>query len=1170
MAQRPNQARTGGAATSPHGWTVRDSGIVIPPFEPGERPEMSLLARPAVIDRYPLVLGSEGLTSQYLSSAFRLCNTGWRYQFVDALDELLEHDPDARAPVRQRVLGVAFGRVEVSPPKLRKGHPDQKLAEEIAEHFRDEFLAIPRLSQRIAQLNWAVIYGLSSLEINWKNDDGGWQVAGLSNIRNRRLNYPDPTSWDLHIWDQGTVGPGFDSGPTQGLYGLRVLDYPGKFVVHTPSLNNDYPTRDGEGRYIAFYMLLKRMVTRVSAQDFERVIRPWVIGKFNKDANENGTQPAASKEDIRKLDQAIEALGMGAMNGAVLPETVKVELLRAASAMSATEFLGYLTRAITKSLLGQSFTTEPGANGNRSTADTASKDTLKILKYDARCLCDSLEEDIGWPWTRLNYEQAKRHIAPRIDIIVDELPTPKELMDLAAAATEIDVAVDADEIGVRTGLPLVRKDEADKRRTKLVSAAKPEGEQGQEGPEDNVVPHEDDGGGGPDGEPSPEDDGGSPKAGGEPSDSASARGASQSSETATTQTSSDDRAVSFDYHDEQERDENGRWAPGGGGGSGGSSESGGGKGGGGDGHDSGGSGRSGGGGKSGGGSGRGGGKGHSGGSSRGGTGKPSGGGGASAAAPGAQQAKPTAKPVKPLATIESVAKASTRVERAKSALETAVARGKERIASAETQAKSAKSVVARAKTVAEKAKAKSDAATAKAQKAAAAVKGKTGAAAKAARTRTAKAREAARDAKAAARKATESVRASTKKLRAAEQRLRETKREAKTAERDAKKKLAIETKRVKTEERLRKVEEARKKREGEAAEKLKKKIAAELGKKKSQYESLESLEREGIKRDRAKQEKESRAADKLGGRTNPEAWQKYYEGKGYSKQSAATIAHGRAMHEAGLDMHPHEAAAMLAPMAELVPAYRLAQAYLTNSKASTIRQALDTELGSKLAQHERVQAVATLAAHAAHIRKEGAAHVAVGVPHEMTAEQLTSVRTAGTFYATFAHKSLSFKSESGHHLEIEFDEKGIRKVDESHVGRAFYTPSGRSNYKQRPNWIYGEERAGHDVLVHEMAHSAEACNAKMGKRAIGFLADRTKGESLQKLKELRPDANYGENEVARPDRFRNPYAGKDYGGQATEISSMVFQDLSSSFHALYKADRESFYWGLGQLAAGNR
>lgn len=436
----------------------------------------ALIARQPQTDKYPLILGSN-LSGGYLTSAYRLGISGWRYQFVDLINELLEHDGHARGVTRQRVLAVAGGRVEILPAKLRRNHPDGDIAKMVSDEFAEQFDAIPKRTQAISQLNWGVIYGVSALETEWGKEDGLWTIDGLSNIHTRRLNYPHPTTWDLYIYDQGLVGPGFGQAPTNGVFGLRVLDYPGKFIEHTPALNADYPTRDGEARYIGVLMLLKRAVTRASAQDFERVIRPWILGYFNTNAAEmaNGQQAksVASDADITSLQNALTALGAGSMNNQALPDSTRIELLRAASAMSATEFLSFLNREQSKALLGQAFTTEPGANGNLSTSEMAKEGTMEILRYDARCISDSFEHGLVSPWMRLNRAAIRRALYPRMLIHVDETPDPTKIMTMAVQGTEVDMPIDVDTLAEQTGLTLVpAEDPTIPRRTRSVKAGK--------------------------------------------------------------------------------------------------------------------------------------------------------------------------------------------------------------------------------------------------------------------------------------------------------------------------------------------------------------------------------------------------------------------------------------------------------------------------------------------------------------------------------------------------------------------------------------------------------------------------------------------------------------------------------------------------------------------------
>lgn len=435
--------------------------------------DQSVFARPPQIDRFPVIIGAN-LNAQYVSSAFRLCNSGWRYQYVDLLDELLENDPDTRAVVRARILGVACGRYSVEPAILGDDASDaeREIAQELANEFEVEFNNIPFRTQRIQQLAWADWYGLSGLEIKWAHPSASkWEVADLSFIHSRRINLSNPTSWDVYIYDQGLVGPGSEyMGPTVGVYGLPVAKYPGKFLIHSPSLSGQYPTRDGEGRYVAFFMLMKRMVTRCSAQDFERTVRPWVVGYFNRKLQEGHDTPLADKLDIQLLEAALGALGAGSMNSAALPNSVKIELLKAAAAMSAVEFLGFLNKSIAKALLGQAFTTEPGANGNLATAEVADKNTSKILEYSVNALCDTIRFGLCVPWLSLNHPGLSRRFAPRIVGNVSDLPKPELLMKMASQATEMDMPVDMDDLSARTTIKLLAKDDVTGRRTRCVTA----------------------------------------------------------------------------------------------------------------------------------------------------------------------------------------------------------------------------------------------------------------------------------------------------------------------------------------------------------------------------------------------------------------------------------------------------------------------------------------------------------------------------------------------------------------------------------------------------------------------------------------------------------------------------------------------------------------------------
>ncbi len=315
------------------------------------------------IDRVPIVIG-QNLSLAYITAAMRLSMQGWRYQFVDCFSELVEHDPATRGVLRQRIAPLAGARFEVHPAKLPESAPqgDRDKAKEIAAEVEWQLDNLPMRSQWIAGLAWGAILGLTGSETDWApGRDVDWVVRGERFIHSRRLNLPRVDTWDVHVYDQGLVGPGLGNfGITGGPYGLRCADFPAKFVVHAPQGGYDYCTRDGEARSIAVYMMLKRMCVRASAQDFERTIRPWVVGYFKRDALGDGKQEFAQQGDIDVLNAAVQAIGNGSLNTVTISDACTIEILRAASEYPLDEFLAFLDDSIAKAILGQ--TDELGFN----------------------------------------------------------------------------------------------------------------------------------------------------------------------------------------------------------------------------------------------------------------------------------------------------------------------------------------------------------------------------------------------------------------------------------------------------------------------------------------------------------------------------------------------------------------------------------------------------------------------------------------------------------------------------------------------------------------------------------------------------------------------------------------------------------------------------------------
>ncbi len=434
------------------------------------------LAPPPVIDRYPVIIG-QNLSLQYAASASRNSITGYRREWVDLLDELIQREPHGYAVLAQRVLSVAGGRLEVAPAELEQDHPDTALAEEAARLVERQIKALPDLQASLAHLLWALYYGVAAHEILWDRVDGEWRATRLSPIHSRRLAYPDPGTWDLHVWDQGAVRFDVYNAPTNVVFGLKVKDYPGKFISHVSCVRGDYPTREGLGFELCDWFLLKRMAARGAGTYLERFGRPWATAAYA--TGEDGRKRPATTDDINTAAASMAALGAGSLSSYVHPDNIVPALLNpdsggGKSKLTYGDFITLINGEISKAVLGQTLTTEQGGGGSRALGEVHQRGKLELARFDAVTLGETLRRDLVAWIVRLNLPAAL-HVLPRITIHVDEEPDPAAIVEVAAKAAAIGMPLDADDLARRLGLKLVDRPEGAKgaRRLSPVSPVDP-------------------------------------------------------------------------------------------------------------------------------------------------------------------------------------------------------------------------------------------------------------------------------------------------------------------------------------------------------------------------------------------------------------------------------------------------------------------------------------------------------------------------------------------------------------------------------------------------------------------------------------------------------------------------------------------------------------------------
>lgn len=288
----------------------------------------------------------------------------------------------------------------------------------------------------------------------------------------------------------------------------------------------------------------------------------------------------------------------------------------------------------------------------------------------------------------------------------------------------------------------------------------------------------------------------------------------------------------------------------------------------------------------------------------------------------------------------------------------------------------------------------------------------------------------------------------------------------------------------------------------------------------------------------------------------PKHWEAQYKHLGHAAKHAA---YGHAMHERGLDMHPKDVVDTLAHLTNgeyanknISFGCRLINRLISDGHTSTsVREMIERAPAMK----HSLEAVAALAAHSRELRGKS---MDVDVSFDASASNghIDKIKEVSLFYASFAHKDNKF-----HNAYIEEGK-----------GRAFYNPDPPLAKDKRPNAVCGQQDRP-SVIAHELGHCLEE-QPHVKKAAYAFLEARTSGDKLQKLSDLTGIKEYEDHEICRPDKFIDPYIGKEYMHMgkryASEVVSMGVQKMFSDPDVLAAKDPEMFHFMLGVLGASKK
>jgi len=276
------------------------------------------------------------------------------------LYEELERDWQVFAQLQVRSLALQSCEWQVEPAGA--GREEAKEADFVRRVLRET--NFDRLCKDLMQ---AVLTGYKPVEVMWEASEG---EVWVKEFRGRR---PSRFAFDM----EGTLRLLTIENPYDG---EPVPER--KFVVWTYGGSDACPYGRGLGYQLYWPVWFKKNGVKFWMVFAEKFGSPTVIGKY----------PVGTTESEKeKLLEAIAAVQQ--QTGIRVPDTMSIELLEAArtGAVTYEDLCNYFDRAISKILLGQTLTSEPGTSGSYSLGQVHGDVRRDILKSDA----DSMSETIG-------------------------------------------------------------------------------------------------------------------------------------------------------------------------------------------------------------------------------------------------------------------------------------------------------------------------------------------------------------------------------------------------------------------------------------------------------------------------------------------------------------------------------------------------------------------------------------------------------------------------------------------------------------------------------------------------------------------------------------------------------------------------------------------------------
>jgi len=274
--------------------------------------------------------------------------------------------------------------------------PVESAANREVAQFVESVLMDCNFDQLRLEILQAILYGYYGAEIIWKVKNGAVVIDRFLSKHPRRFCFTPEREPRLLT-------------PASMIYGELIPDR--KFLIFQYG-DSDNPYGNGLGQKLWWSIWFKKHGIKFWVIFMEKFSMPTPIGKY----------PTQAKEQRTKLLEAIDAIRTE--TGIVIPDTMSIELMEASRQGDGSYFTAceYFDRQISKTVLGQTLTTDVGSSGSYAASQIHDEVRQDIIEADADLL-DAYLNKVLIPWIVdynfpgvINYPRLVTHAGRKPDL----------------------------------------------------------------------------------------------------------------------------------------------------------------------------------------------------------------------------------------------------------------------------------------------------------------------------------------------------------------------------------------------------------------------------------------------------------------------------------------------------------------------------------------------------------------------------------------------------------------------------------------------------------------------------------------------------------------------------------------------------------------------------------